>query len=237
MPLGSPSGGTSGRYAPVDPATEIEVEAQPNMPEITPSRNSSSGGAKLMCARIIGWLCGLNLLLLGVDTAQTFLFNSAAPLGALDVVADHADMAMDEGEQNSTGIRAELKELRTTVELNKEAIEVRLAHRSTSCAPYPSRALLSGRICARSWPRSRAPRARAAREATGTAEARTRRRAKVVASSMRARAAASTVGRGRASRVTGTSHRPNRKRRWRAKATRLFDSTAKKCDRACGVWC
>merc|ERR1712196_127971 len=55
----------------------------------------------------------------------TFLFNPSAPLGALDVVADHADMKMDEGEDawNTTSVRAELQELRGTVEANSGAIK------------------------------------------------------------------------------------------------------------------
>ena len=55
-------------------------------------------------------------------------FNDANPMGALDVVADAADMAMDEGERNMTSwtkVHQELGELRSRVAANTHAIEVR----------------------------------------------------------------------------------------------------------------
>ena len=55
-------------------------------------------------------------------------YNDNNPMGALDVVADAADMAMDEGERNMTSwtkARQELVELRTRVAANTHAIEVR----------------------------------------------------------------------------------------------------------------
>lgn len=132
--LGSPqaimTAGTSGSYAPVDPQQQSR---------------------KLMCARVIGWLCGLNLLLLTLDTASQFLYaaaalenqppvhlahthcascrrsyNEANPMGALDVVADHADMAMDEGEANATSWRTVVPQLKAQVAVNTQAIEVRV---------------------------------------------------------------------------------------------------------------
>ena len=104
-----------------------------------------------MYARVIGWLCGLNLLLLTLDTASQFLYaaaalenqppvhlahthcascrrsyNEANPMGALDVVADHADMAMDEGEANVTSWRTVVPQLKAQVAVNTQAIEVRV---------------------------------------------------------------------------------------------------------------
>ena len=55
-------------------------------------------------------------------------YNEANPMGALDVVADAADMAMDEGERNMTRweqAHQELGELRSRVAANTHAIEVR----------------------------------------------------------------------------------------------------------------
>ena len=49
-------------------------------------------------------------------------------MGALDVVADAADMAMDEGERNTTTwtkAQQELGDLRSRVAANTQAIEVR----------------------------------------------------------------------------------------------------------------
>ena len=48
-------------------------------------------------------------------------------MGALDVVADAADMAMDEGERNVTlwTMATELGEMRSQVSANTHAIEVR----------------------------------------------------------------------------------------------------------------
>ena len=54
-------------------------------------------------------------------------YNDANPMGALDVVADAADMAMDEGERNVTlwTMASELGEMRSQVSANTHAIEVR----------------------------------------------------------------------------------------------------------------
>ena len=55
-------------------------------------------------------------------------FNDTSPMGALDVVADAADMAMDEGERNTTTwtkAQQELGDLRSRVAANTQAIEVR----------------------------------------------------------------------------------------------------------------
>ena len=54
-------------------------------------------------------------------------YNDANPMGALDVVADAADMAMDEGERNVTlwTMATELGEMRSQVSANTHAIEVR----------------------------------------------------------------------------------------------------------------
>lgn len=60
--------------------------------------------------------------------ARLSSFNVANPMGALDVVADAADMAMDEGERNMTSwskAHQELGELRSRVAANSHAIEVR----------------------------------------------------------------------------------------------------------------
>ena len=60
--------------------------------------------------------------------ARLSSFNVANPMGALDVVADAADMAMDEGERNMTSwskAHQELGELRSRVAANTHAIEVR----------------------------------------------------------------------------------------------------------------
>ena len=35
--------------------------------------NPAHQGRKLLCARVIGYLCGLNLFLLGLDTASQLL--------------------------------------------------------------------------------------------------------------------------------------------------------------------
>ena len=47
-------------------------------------------------------------------------------MGALDVVADHADMAMDEGEANVTSWRTVVPQLKAQVAVNTQAIEVRV---------------------------------------------------------------------------------------------------------------
>ena len=54
-------------------------------------------------------------------------YNDANPMGALDVVADAADMAMDEGERNVTlwTMATELGEMWSQVSANTHAIEVR----------------------------------------------------------------------------------------------------------------
>ena len=52
-------------------------------------------------------------------------------MGALDVVADAADMAMDEGETNMTSwtkARQELGDLRSRVAANTQTIEVRQSY-------------------------------------------------------------------------------------------------------------
>ena len=75
----------------------------------------------MLCARIMGWVCGLNLLLLALDSMNDFVFHPFAPLGALEIVADNADMRMDEGD-NSTSLREQMTALRHQVATNTEVI-------------------------------------------------------------------------------------------------------------------
>jgi len=87
------------------------------------SSGPARGGNKLLCARIMGWVCGLNMLLLALDSLNDFVFHPMAPLGALEIVADNADMRMDEGDNATSSLREQVTALRLQVATNRDAIE------------------------------------------------------------------------------------------------------------------